>query len=123
ARAYETSHDVPATRAAIERAIASDPEDPSLRLAGAWLALEDGAADRAVVHVHAGLATETDPYRRGQLLRWGAHAARRGDPGLARRWSLELDGLTGEGLDELRAQARRRPCGTPHPNLMMADAY
>lgn len=90
ARVYEATHDVAAARAAIERAIAVDADDPSLRLVGAWLALEDGAADRAVVHVHAGLAREDEPYRRAQLLLWGARAARRDDPALARRWTDEL---------------------------------
>ncbi|MBA3394320.1 MAG: hypothetical protein H0T89_16865 [Deltaproteobacteria bacterium] len=123
ARAYETSHDVAATRAAIERAIAIDPDDPSMRLAAAWLALEAGVPDRAVIHVHAGLATETEPYRRGQLLLWGARAAQRIDPALANRWRDELSRLSGEGVDELRTQARRRHSGRPHANLMMADAY
>ena len=29
--------------------------DPSLRISAAWLAIEDGAYDRALVHVHAWL--------------------------------------------------------------------
>lgn len=123
ARAYETDHDTVAARAAIDRAIACDPDDPSLRLAATWLALEAGAADRAVIHAHAGLATETDSYRRGQLLLWGARAADRTDRALARRWRDELAQLRGEGLDELRTQARRRFRGRPRANLMMADAY
>ena len=75
ARAYEHDHDVPAARAAIERAVAIAPDDPSLRLSAAWLALADGASDRAVIHVHAGLTEEVEPYRRGQLLLWGSRAA------------------------------------------------
>src|SRR5256885_8381566 len=90
ARVYESAHDVPAARAAIERAVAADPDDPSLRQAAAWLALEDGAPDRAVIHTHAGLARETDPYRRAQLLLWGSRAARAIDPPMARRWADEL---------------------------------
>ena len=121
ARVYETSHDVPATRAAIERAVGADPDDPSLRLAAAWLALEAGADDRAVVHTHAGLAHETEPYRRGQLLAWGARAADRGDPKLAARWRDELGRLSGDGLDELRAIATKR--GKPRVNMLMVDAY
>ena len=120
-RAYETSHDVPAARAAIERAVGVDPDDPSLRLAAVWLALEAGAEDRALVHAHAGLALETEPFRRGQLLAWGARAARRSDPALAARWRDELGRLTGDGLDELRALAGKR--GKPRVNLMMVDAY
>lgn len=120
-RAYEHDHDIPAARAAIERAVGVDPEDPSLRLAAAWLALETGAPDRAVIHVHAGLAGETEPYRRGQLLSCGARAADRHDPELAKRWHDELSRLPGEGLDELRARARRR--GPIYTNLMVVDAY
>jgi hypothetical protein len=122
-RAYETSHDVATARAAIDRAIAIAPDDPSLRLAGAWLALESGAPDSALVHIHAGLSTETEPYRRGQLLVWGAHAAEKLDPALARRWRDELQGLHGEGVEELRVHARRRGSRPPKPNLMMVDAY
>src|SRR5262249_22809151 len=124
ARAYEASHDVATARAELEHAVACAPDDPSLRLSAAWLALEGGAPDRAVVHVHAGLAHEHDASRRGQLLLWGARAARRaGDAALARRWCEELDALPGGELDELRAKARRRWRGRPKVNLMMADAY
>ncbi len=123
-RAFEHAHDIPAARASIERAVAQDPDDPSLRLAAAWLALELGADDRAVIHVHAGLATEREPYRRGQLLCWGARAAQgSGDPALAKHWRAELSRLSGEGLDELRALAAKRSKGRPHTNLMMVDAY
>lgn len=123
ARVYEHAHDVRGARAAIERAIAAAPADPSLRLIACWLALEDRAPDRALVHVHAGLAHESESYRRGQLLVWGARAARRSDPALARRWSDELARLAGDGLDELRARARTRRHGRPHPNLSVVDAY
>ena len=89
----------------------------------AWLALEDRAPARAVIHVHAGLALETEPYRRGQLLLWGSRAARRIDPAQARRWDDALAGLTGDHVDELRARAREPHRGRPHANLMMVDAY
>ncbi|HMG57058.1 MAG TPA: hypothetical protein VK601_26345, partial [Kofleriaceae bacterium] len=122
-RAYEAEHDVAAARAAIERAVAAAPADPSLRLAAAWLALEAGAPDRAIDHTRIALGYETEPYRRGQLLVWGARAADRGNPELARRWRDELAALDGDGLDELRRQARRRHRGSPRANLMMMDAY
>jgi hypothetical protein len=74
--------------------------------------------------VHAGLELETEPYRRGQLLLWGARAADARDPSLARRWRDELERLSGDGVDELRAAAARRRRGVrPHPNLMLVDAY
>jgi hypothetical protein len=119
-RVFEQQHDVTAARASIERAIAVEPDDPSLRLAAAWLALEGGAHDRSVIHVHAGLALETEPYRRGQLLACGARAAK-DDPALRQRWLDELDRATCEGASELRRRARRRaPLKT---NLLMADAF
>jgi len=107
----------------IDRAVAAAPEDPSLRLAATWLALEAGAADRAISHARAGLAHETEPYRRGQLLLWGARAADRCEEKLARRWRDELAALHGDGVGELQAQTRRRHRGAPRVNLMMADAY
>ncbi|MEO6772886.1 MAG: C45 family autoproteolytic acyltransferase/hydrolase [Kofleriaceae bacterium] len=120
AQAYDNHHDVPATLAAIERAVVADPGDPSLRLPAAWLALEARRSERAIVHVHAGLATETEAYRRGQLLLWGARAARAQDRELARRWTGELAAL---GIAELTAASRRPFRGRPHVNLMLADAY
>jgi hypothetical protein len=120
AQAYDNHHDVPATLAALERAVAAAPADPSLRLAAGWLALEKGQSERALVHIHAGLAAETEPYRRGQLLLWGARAAKKTDPQLAKRWNDELAGL---GIAELTAASKRSFRGKPHVNLMMADAY
>ena len=122
-KAYEGSHDVSAARDAIEKAVALAPDDPSLRLSAAWLALEAKLPDRALDHVRAGLACETEPYRRGQLLLWGARAADRSDPGLARRWRAELAGLPGDDVEELRVRGREKHRGTPHPNLTVSDAY
>lgn len=122
--AYEGDHDVAAASAAIERAIACAPDDPSLRLAATWIALDAGAAARAVAHARAGLRHERDDYRRGQLLLWGARAARvHGDARLAHQWNDELAHLPGEGIDELRAASTKKWRGRPHANLMMTDAY
>ena len=77
ARAYESAHDVLGALAELERAIAADPEDPSLRLGAAWLALEAGSPGRAREHIDAGLARETEPFRRSQLLAAAAYPARR----------------------------------------------
>ncbi len=123
ALAYEHRHDVPAARAAIERAIVESPTDPSLRLCAAWLAMQDGAPERAVVHVEAGLAHETDAYRSGQLLLWGSRAARRSDPARSLHWREQLERLTGDGVDELRARLRERGTRKPAINMMMVDAY
>ncbi len=119
-RIFETTHDVAAALVEIEKAIAAAPDDPSLRLGAAWLALEANVRQRAVVHVEAGLATERDPYRRGQLLLWGSRAA---DRDRSARWREELLRLDGDGLAELHAAARKRHRGRPHINLGMVEAY
>jgi hypothetical protein len=86
--------------------------------------MELGDNDRAVIHVHAGLSLETEPYRKGQFLVWGARAAdASGDRDLARRWRDELARLSGDGVEELRVHAKRRGRGKPYANLMMVDAY
>ncbi len=123
ARAFETAHDIPAARVALEKAIDVDPADPSLRLAAAWLAYQDGAYDRAVDHVRAGLVHEDESYRRGQLLLWGARAAQTRDASQATRWTDELSRLSGPHVDELKFASRRKYRRRPHVNLMMVDAY
>lgn len=124
ALAYEHRHDVAAARAAMERAITEAPRDPSLRLCAAWLALQDGAPERAVTHVEAGLACETDAYRTAQLLLWGARAARRSDPARSLQWSQRLERMDGDpGIGELRARLHERAPRKPSVNMMMVDAY
>lgn len=120
--AYEGSHDVATARGALERAARHDPGDPSLHLGALWLALEDGDHAAAVAHARAGLAAETEPYRRGQLLLWGTRAARGTDRALAARWAGELTSLRGDGVDELQAELHRRGRRRPLVNLQMADA-
>lgn len=123
ARAYEATHDVAATRAAIERAIAAAPDDPSLRLAAGWLAHEANDLPDAIAQFETGLTLETETYRRGQLLLWGMRAARMTDPARAARWSDELAQLDDALVDELKAAAKKPHRRRPHINLMMADAY
>jgi hypothetical protein len=120
---YEHAHDVTEARAAIERAIAVCPDDPSLRLPAAWLALEAKAPDRAMIHIHAGLARETETYRKGQLLLWGTRAAQAIDPPQSRRWLDDLSRLSGDDVDELQAAAKRKYRARLHVNLLMGDAY
>ncbi|HEY1555499.1 MAG TPA: C45 family autoproteolytic acyltransferase/hydrolase [Kofleriaceae bacterium] len=67
ARAYESDHDTAHAHAELEQAVALEPGDPSLRLAAAWLAIAAGAPDRARDHAAAGLASETESFRRDQL--------------------------------------------------------
>ena len=61
ARVYETSHDVVGARRSIELAVDAAPDDPSLRIAAAWLALEEGATQRANEHLSAGLRLREIP--------------------------------------------------------------
>ena len=123
ARAYEGTHDVAVARSAIERALVAAPDDPSLRLAAAWLAHEAGDLPASVAHVVAGLALETDTYRRGQFLLWGLRVARVSDPARAARWTDELARLDDPLAAELVARSRMPYRGRPAINLMMADAY
>jgi Tfp pilus assembly protein PilF len=123
ARAYEAEHDIDAARASLDKAVSAAPDDPSLRLAAAWLAYEAGAYDRAIDHVRAGLPHETESYRRGQLLLWGARAAQSEDPAQAKRWTDELSRLSGPHVEELKVAARTPYRRRPHVNLMMVDAY
>lgn len=122
-RAYEHAHDVPRARAEIELAMAAAPDDPSLRLTAAWLALEAGEPALAMEHVREGLTRETDTYRRAQLLLWGIRASTARDARQAQRWTDELSQLSGDGIEEIRAGVSRKYRGRPHVNLMLADAY
>ena len=130
-REEQSSHDPDATSVALERAIAAAPDDPSLRLAAAWIHMKRGDAGRALAHARAGLFRETLPYRRGQLLLWGARAAMAArDPESATALWDELDRLSGPDVDELRARGRAdrtRPrrwrTRRPDVQLFMLDAH
>ena len=100
----------------------TDAYEPSAR-ATVRRKKERGSYDRALVHVHAGLATETETYRRGQFLLWGARAARKTDAALADKWTVELLRLSGPHVEELKIAAKKKFRGKPHVNFMMADAY
>src|SRR5262249_11132592 len=132
ARLEQTTHDAGAMAAAIERAIACAPDDPSLQLAALWIHARNGDAPRAVASARAGLAQETLAYRRGQLLLWGARvAAIAGDTATAAAWRDELERTAGDEVDELRARGRadrrRSPrmwaSRRPDASLFMADAH
>ena len=141
----EFTHDVDATSAALERAVSEAPDDPSLRALAMWTQLRrsDAAATAtALHHAHAGLAVETEPYRRGQFMRWGALIAEAlGQDDQATAWRRELSALVGDGVDELQRDAARdvakaaaplaklarrvgiRPrVHTPAVNMLMLDA-
>ena len=127
----QSTHDDDAITAALTRAAAAAPDDPSLRLALLWMHMRAGDLGGAVDHAIAGLAGEQTPYPRGQLLLWGARAAAAaGDLVQAEIWRRELDGLSGEAVAELRVEGRadqRRPARVwrrrrPQVNLFMMDA-
>ncbi|MCE9573356.1 MAG: hypothetical protein K8W52_09380 [Deltaproteobacteria bacterium] len=130
ARIEQETHDAPAMAVALERAIAAAPDDPSLRLAALWTYLRTDQWNAAMAHARLGLDTETIPYRRAQLLRWGARAALAvGDEPVATAWHGELDALRGDGVDEEQARARRDRRGgkryarrRPEVNLLLCDA-
>jgi len=130
-REEQSTHDPRAIAAALERAIAAAPEDPSLRLAATWTHLRRGDAGRALASARAGLLRESLPYRRGQLLLWGARAAisARDDESATAFWD-ELDRLPGADVEELRTAARAdrlRPrrwrTRKPDAHLFMMDAH
>ncbi len=110
-REEQTSHDPHAIAPLLERAIAAAPDDPSLRLGATWTHLRRGDAGRALAHARAGLVRETVPYRRGQLLLWGARAAlsARDDEAASTMWAeLDRHAASGDaGVAELVASSRR----------------
>ncbi len=123
-------HDTDATAAALAEAIALAPADPSLRLAMTWIELRRGRWSAALAAATAGLELERLPYRRAQLLLWGARAAiAAGQPERALSWRTELAGLRGVPIEALQAEARRDVARGPRAarkkpvvNLVMHDA-
>ena len=61
--------------AAMARAIALQPDDPSYRHLAGGLALRAGRPDEALAHFEVALATERSAFRTGELHRWAALAA------------------------------------------------
>ena len=126
----QSSHDHAAMADALGRAIAAAPGDPSLRLGMTWTLLRLRRWSDAMEAARAGLAHETLPYPRGQLLLWGARAATAaGDRAQASQWRAELGGLGGADLERLRRAAaddERTPDRAirraPPANLFMLEA-
>jgi len=126
----QSTHDATAMAAALGRAIDAAPRDPSLRLAMTWSAMRRDRWADAVAQARIGLAHETLPYRRGQLLLWGARAA--AAAGQAEQASLWRDALaTVEDVDvaplrrAAEADASRAPRSfrrRPTSNLFMLEA-
>lgn len=78
-------------RAAMERAVALCPEDPSFRHLAGGLALRDGDLRHAAEHLEVALEHEPSPFRRCELLRWDAKVARwSGQPRRERERRSEL---------------------------------
>jgi hypothetical protein len=129
-RIEQSTHDRDAIVAALDRAIAVAPTDPSLRLAQVWSEMRRGRWMSAADHAAAGLAGESLPYRRGQLLLWGARAAAAaGQHARVSSWRAELGAVRGTGVHYLQAQGRadeRRPVTEfqrrPSANIFMHEA-
>lgn len=123
-------HDADATAAALAAAIVLAPLDPSLRLAMTWAELRRRRWSAAMAEAAIGLERERLPYRRGQLLLWGARAAAAADDAArAAAWRAELAALRGRGVDALQAEAQRDIVRGPRAarrrpaiNLVMHDA-
>lgn len=69
------SADEAAVEAAMARAIALQPGDPSYRHLAGGLALRAGRPDEALTHFEVALTTERSTFRIGELHRWAALAA------------------------------------------------
>jgi len=126
----QSTHDVAAIGVALDEAIALAPRDPSLRLAMLWTALAQGHWRAAQTHAAAGLVHETLPYRRGQLMLWGARAAAAADdPTQASAWRAALATTDDRDSAPLRAEAvadaqlpPRRFRRRPRANLLLLEA-
>lgn len=116
--------------AMIEQAIELQPDDPSYRFLAGTLRLRTPDRAAALAHFERGLATETIPLRRGQLLLWGSRAAdATGDPARASALRAELLAMDHDSLVAHRARARaedRRPYDLDKRrieiNLLLNDA-
>lgn len=126
----QSTHDVDAIAAALTEAIALAPADPSLRLAMLWTELGRGQWRAARAHAEAGLALETLPFRRAQLLLWGARAAAAADDApQARAWRAALAATADPDSAAPRAEAARdageaprRFRRRPRANLLLLEA-
>jgi hypothetical protein len=125
-----TTHDDDAVMAAVEGAATLCPEDPAYRfLAGVWR-YRQGWPASAEAHLEAALANEAVPYRRAQILLWGARAAEAvGKSDRARALRAELLSMEGEELSEHQRAARRdgeRPFARRgsdiHINMVLTEA-
>ncbi|MFT7622176.1 MAG: hypothetical protein ACI9WU_001344, partial [Myxococcota bacterium] len=107
-RVHMETHDDTLTLRELERAITADPSEPTYRFLAGAILMRRGLWYPALSHFEAGLAHENAPFRRGQLLLWGARTADavgQHDRGEAMR--RELLTLQSEHLQEHHAQARK----------------
>ncbi len=117
--------------AELERAIALQPDDPSYRFLAGVLQLRTGDYAAAHAHLEAGLASETIPLRRGQLLLWASRAAdAAGDLLAAQGHRRELLAMDHNELVEQRTLADREERRRWDPrrrriqlNVLIADAW
>ena len=119
------------TRAEMERAVASAPHDPSLRFLLGIVLTQEGRFTDALEQQERGSRLETSPFRRGQLLLWGARlAAASGNTARATEMRAALKGLQHPDLSVYKQSASReasRPLTAARlrravPNFWMVDA-
>lgn len=100
-------HDVRAASAALERAVALDPEEPRYRFGAGALELRLGAPWRALEHFERGLVREGAPFRRANLALWASRAAEAcGDRERAARLRAQVLAIENPCAAELRKDAR-----------------
>lgn len=118
-----------ALRGQLAAAASAAPREPHLQFLGALAALGARDLPTAQERLHRGLAVETAPYRRAQLLRWAARVeAAQGSRGAARALRAEALQL-GPGAAALRPALRRDarwPAGPRQlarvvPDVMLVD--
>jgi hypothetical protein len=91
ARLEQISADEDAVEAALGRALALAPDDPSLRQLAGGLALRAGRFDDAIEHLEAAMESERSTFRIAELHRWASRAARwAGRSGRAREHRRDL---------------------------------
>lgn len=131
ARRYMDGRDARGARAALERAVALDEDEPRYRFFAGVLALIHGEAAPALAHLERGLTTEGAAYRRGNLHLFAARAAAlAGDRARAQGHREALFAIDAPSVAPLKRAARdeeRRPLGRAalakvRLNVLLADA-
>jgi hypothetical protein len=99
-------HEPAETLEQVEKAIETDPTEPTYRTMAGILRLRLGDWEQALAHFEVGMQRPQSAFRRGQVLLWGARAAEAaGQPEKAHALRNELLLLMGEHTQTLRQMA------------------